>query len=162
MVRSIHISVLVLSVWLCGCHSVPDNSALPTAERVLQAQVPPLAVLETFLGHLAAGQINAAYKLVAPSSKENGDPIAYHAALDYASFLKELQPPKLETWGEGSDQPSGDIRDKFKNYETGNSRWETKTRFRVFITCGKSDTDEVLLVYERGQWYVADPVHIIR
>jgi hypothetical protein len=42
------------------------------------------------LGRLATGRWNEAYELVAPSSKENGDPIAYGAKVDYRSFQKEL------------------------------------------------------------------------
>jgi len=160
--RTRHFLAVLSLIWLAGCSSVSEKKELSAPGNAAREEMPPLAVLETFLGHLAAGQFDAAYKLVAPSSKENGDPIAYNAALDYASFLKELQPPKLETWGEDTDQPTANIRDKFKGYELGKSRWEDEKRFRVWVTFQKWDRDEVLIVHEDGSWYIADPIHIIR
>lgn len=128
-----------------------------------QSEVPPLAVLETFLGHLAGGKFDAAYKLVAPSSKKYGDPNVNNAALDYASFLKELHAPKLKgSTGDPIEQATGDMRGKFKDYELGTWRWDNEKRFRVWVTFDKWDLDEVLIVHEGRSWYIADPIHIIR
>jgi hypothetical protein len=82
---------------------------------------------------------------VAPSSKANGDPIAYHAPLDFESFAKEITSPA-----------------KFKNYKLGESRWETSSTFRQLINVDGWDNDETMIVCEEGKWYVADPIHIIR
>jgi hypothetical protein len=129
--------------------------------RVREGQA--IAVLESFLGCLADGDFEGAYALVAPSSKEAGDPIAYNAPLDYESFVKELTPPSIKTIGEGHDEPTNaDVRQKFVGYELGVSRWETPTRFRIWVTFQKWDKDEVTLVREGDSWYVADPIHIIR
>lgn len=105
-----------------------------------------VATLERFLAALATEDITSAYELVAPSSKEEGDPIAYRARLDAESFRKELFGVRLE---------------KFEKYELGASRWESTDRFRIWARFG-GDNDEAVIVREEGQWYVADPIHIIR
>ena len=117
-----------------GCRSLPDRPpASPEAEHASQDDLAPLGVLETFLGHLAAGELEGAYELVAHSSKRNGDPIAYDAPLDYDSFLKELCPPGKAPWSGNGCQRTPDIRNKFKDYDLGESRWEDPKRFRAWV-----------------------------
>ena len=100
-----------------------------------------------FLSYLRHGDDQLAYSIVAPSSTKNGDPIAYNAALDWSSFKKEL---------------SSETRGKFGDYHLGELRWESPKRLRVFVHFAGGDNDETVLVCENGQWFVADPIHIIR
>ena len=104
-------------------------------------------MLESFLGYLAQGDYERAYRLVAPSSKKQGDPIAYRARLDYEAFLRELRARS---------------RRKFVEYALGNHRWESPSRFRIKVIFPAGDIDEALIVREEKGWYVADPIHIIR
>ncbi len=113
----------------------------------------PVVVLETFLKNLAEGRIDEAYSLVAPSSREKGDPIAYHAKLDREAFGREL--------GVAPGDIGGVPNAKFARYEMGTQRWETMHLLRVWIDFG-GDRDEAMIVHEAGRWYVADPIHIIR
>jgi hypothetical protein len=129
--------------------------------------VEPVAVLETFLGRLAAKDYSGAYSLVAPSSKKNGDPIAYHIPVDFRSFLAELEPfSRPLRCGSTESQtlvcPNNLYVRKFARYAMGGYRWENASRFRIVVVLDGWDTDEVLLVREDGRWYVADPIHIIR
>jgi hypothetical protein len=122
------------------------------AEERLEMADPP-AVLKAFMNRMAQGKIEKAYELVAPSSKKNGDPIAYQTPLDLASFRREL---------EGIGYSDGEFPfPKFANYRVGKQRQQTKDIFRIFIHMG-GDNDEAMIVREQGRWYIADPVHIIR
>jgi hypothetical protein len=156
---------LLLLVFLVAMVPPPAGVAQPakTTDEGLA-----LAVLEDFLGNLSVGDFKAAYEFVAPSSKKNGDPIAYQAPLDYKSFVKELAPfvkEKIVMQPDGKQVTTIELP-KFKNYKLGAKRWEGLDRFRVVVTFptvnGITDIDEVLLICEKGQWYVADPIHIIR
>ncbi len=111
-------------------------------------QPDPISTLRAFLNHLSEAQDENAYGLVAPSSKERGDPIAYHAKLDFQAFQSEL--------------PDPETRGKFARYEIKNTRSESDVRVRIFVTLDGWDNDETLIVKENGRWYVADPIHIIR
>ena len=105
----------------------------------------PINVLKEFLMALSLSDYKSAYTYIAPSSITSGDPVAYNAPLDYASFVNEI---------------SGTY--KYLNYELGDYRWESDERFYILINFSNGDNDEALLVLESGQWYVADPIHIIR
>ena len=123
--------------------------------RLTEKEQRPVNVLKAFLTYLAHDQDRRAYELVAPSSREGGDPIAYQAALDFESFVRELAPG-----GDGADfDPT--FRNKFADYQLGAFRWESPERFRIFLDFG-GDRDEALMVFEKGMWFVADPIHIIR
>ena len=100
-----------------------------------------------FLSYLNHGDNQLAYSLVALSSIKNGDPVAYNANLDWESFKKEL---------------ASVSRSKFGDYHLGKLRWESLNRLRVFVHFAGGDNDETVLVCENGQWFVADPIHIIR
>ena len=94
------------------------------AEERLEMADPP-AVLKAFMSRMAQGKIEKAYELVAPSSKKNGDPIAYQTPLDLASFRREL---------EGLGYSDGEFPfPKFANYRVGKQRQQTKAIFRIFI-----------------------------
>ena len=107
----------------------------------------PVTVLRDFLHALEANDTRGAYALVAPSTKERGDPIAYRAAADYASFVSEVE-----------RQSPG----KFGAYELGAVRPGGCGRRRVWVHFSGGDNDEVLMIREGGRWYVGDPIHIIR
>jgi hypothetical protein len=113
-----------------------DESAQDSVEEALRG----------FLSALAKGEIEGAYALVAPTTKEKGDAIA-GVKVDYDSFAKEAkaQPPE-----------------KFGTYKLGKRRQEKEDRVRIFLHFKDGDTDETLLVREGKRWYVADPIHIIR
>jgi hypothetical protein len=104
-------------------------------------------VLKRFLFALAEGETQRAYDLVAPTTKESGDPVAYRAKADFRSFAAEAK---------------AQSREKFENYELGRRREEGKDRVRIFVHFTGGDNDETMLVREDGRWYVADPIHIIR
>ena len=110
-------------------------------------------MVEVFLAHLAHGRLEAAYALVAPSSKENGDPIAHKTPLDYKNFVVEMR--RYQSDDEQTQLP------KFAQYEFGESHYENENIFRIRIDFG-GDRDDALIVKEKGTWYVADPVHISR
>ena len=103
-------------------------------------------VLRSFLCALTKEDLKEAHALVAPSTKENGDPIAYRAKADYDSFAAEAT----------------GRAEKFGEYRLGMRREEEKGRVRIFVHFEGGDNDETLLVLEDGRWYVADPIHIIR
>jgi len=103
--------------------------------------------LRQFLSALSNSEIKRAYGLVAPSTKEDGDPIANRTHVDQESFHAEVrtQPPE-----------------KFGAYVFGKRSVENENRVRIFVHFKSGDNDETLIVREGGRWYVADPVHIIR
>jgi quercetin dioxygenase-like cupin family protein len=107
----------------------------------------PREALRQFLSWLSKGETRQAYALVAPSTKEDGDPFVKGKGLDYDSFMAEVsrQPPE-----------------KFAAYEFGERRMESKDRVRLFVHFKGGDNDETLLVREGERWYVADPIHIVR
>ena len=111
------------------------------------AQDGPECVLRAFLRALTKEDLKGAHALVAPSTKEEGDPIAYRAKADYDSFAAEA---------------AGQPAEKFGAYRLGKRREEAKGRVRIFVHFDGGDNDETLLVREDGRWYVADPIHIIR
>jgi hypothetical protein len=105
----------------------------------------PIKVLKDFLKALSLSEYESAYTYIAPSSKISGDPVVYNTPLDYNSFVNEI---------------AGTY--KYLDYALGDYRWESDEHFYIWITFGSGDKDEALLVLEDGQWYVADPIHIIR
>jgi quercetin dioxygenase-like cupin family protein len=107
----------------------------------------PGEALRQFLSALAKSDLTRAYAMVAPSTKEDGDPISNRAKADYASFQAEAEA-----------QPSG----KFGAYELGKRSEEGANRVRIFVHFKSGDNDEALLIREGNRWYVGDPVHIIR
>lgn len=109
------------------------------------SQTEPVLALEHFLAALSQGQFEEAYSLVAPSSKANGDPIAYRAPLDFESFVMEIKSPA-----------------KFERCRYGESKWQSSDCFRQLVNLDGWDNDETMIVLEGGHWYVADPIHIIR
>lgn len=143
---------------MVGLTSARESRTLnsePSHRRVwLRPRDEPIGVVETLLGRLAAGELEAAYGLVAPSSKKKGAPIAYRAKLDYRSFLREVQ----SQFSDAGEDPYP----KFRQYKLGKHRWQTKTCFRIWIHFQGGDNDEAMVVREQGAWYVADPMHIIR
>ena len=129
-----------------GCQAPERVRALPSPLLGEDSEIEPIHQLIRFLSYLSHSEDRHAYALIAPSSIRTGDPIAYHAALDWASFSKELDTE----------------RQKFAKYHLGNLRWESPDRLRVFVHFEGDDNDEVLLIRENAQWRVADPIHIIR
>jgi len=105
------------------------------------------AVLRDFLDALAKQETRRAHSLVAPTTRDQGDPIAYRAKADYDSFAQEA-----------AAQPAA----KFAAYDVGKRRIEHKDCVRIFVHFKGGDSDETMLVREGGIWYVADPIHIIR
>lgn len=155
------LSVSALALFGCGSTASQRSESKSFQQSKASSRVyssptvnEAVAVLETFLGALAAGEVERAYKLVAPSSKKNGDPIAYRAKLDFESFIWELRGGILET---GRDPDP-----KFFQYQFGESRWESENCFRIWIHFAGGDNDEAMILRESDTWYVADPVHIIR
>ena len=152
--------MVLLSAWRSSCQAGRCERPCLTSSRFVVQQVnddgriaarpasDPITTLRAFLNHLAQGQDQSAYALVAPSSKELGDPIAYRAKLDFKSFRNELA--------------DSDNRGKFARYKISEAHWESESQARVFVTLGGWDNDETLIVSENGHWYVADPIHIIR
>lgn len=122
---------------------------LPPACRAIapRADGEPEDVLKRFLFALSEGETQRAYDLVAPTTKESGDPVAYRAKADFRSFAAEAKALS---------------REKFANYELGRRREDGKDRVRIFVHFTGGDNDETMLVREDGRWYVADPIHIIR
>lgn len=105
------------------------------------------AALRDFLDALAKQETRRAYSLVAPSTREGGDPIAYRAKADYDAFAQEAE-----------GQPAA----KFAAYDLGKRRDLGPDCVRLFVHFKGGDNDETLLVRVGGIWYVADPIHIIR
>ena len=103
--------------------------------------------LESFLSALAGKDPERAYSHVAPDTKKKGDPIAYSAKADYDSFLAEVK-----------SRPAA----KFGAFKFGKQRTVGKAEVRIFVHFKDGDTDETLIVKVGEQWYVADPIHIIR
>lgn len=126
-----------------------DGTPVASQEPILDERfAQPLATLREFLKYLAAGNDEAAYELIAPSTKKNGDPIVREGALDMNTFLAEL--PDLED------------RRKFAINEVVGAREDPNGRIHITIVQDGWDTDETLLANEGGGWFVADPIHIIR
>jgi hypothetical protein len=126
--------------WLSSAPAPLPKPARPALEG-------PEDALQAFLGALAKKDLTRAHGLVAPSTKEGGDPIAYRAKVDYDTFAAEA-----------AGQPAG----KFGAYRLGKRREEARGRVRIWVHFECGDNDETLLVREGGRWYVADPIHIIR
>jgi hypothetical protein len=103
--------------------------------------------LQNFLSALARKDPKEAYTYVAPDTKKNGDPIAYKAKADYDSFLAEVK-----------KRPAT----KFGAFKFGKKRAEGKDTWRIFVHFDDGDNDETLIVKVGDQWFVADPIHIIR
>jgi len=120
--------------------AAPDTAPkMPSVEE--DETIEPIHQLIRFLSYLTHGNDKHAYALVAPSSIAEGDPIAYRAALDWASFPDELLLSPNRT--------------KFDRYHLGEIRWESPNRLRVFVHFDIGDKDEVMLVRESGKWFVA-------
>jgi hypothetical protein len=90
--------------------------------------------------------VRGAYGIVSPETQEKGDPIV-KVPVRSTDFQAEV-----------AKQPA----EKFAAYRFGTSRWESETRFRVWVHFESGDNDEALLVKQGPRWFVADPVHIIR
>lgn len=111
----------------------------------------PVQKLREFLGALADGRLETAHHLVAPSTLEYGDPVA-KAPADYRAFTRELLPHL--------DRSTSDLYPKFRNYSLGTPQIAAGECV-VRVDFG-ADKDDVTLVTEGGNWYVKDPIHIIR
>jgi hypothetical protein len=111
------------------------------------AKAGPEEVLRTFLKALADKDTKAAYEHVAPSTKDGGDPIAYQAKCDFASFANEAK-------------AAGHA--KFAQYKLGEQKPDGENKVRILLHFAGGDNDETMLIRVGGRWYVADPIHIIR
>lgn len=147
---SVAAAVLMLSAGMAACSVAADDR--PAPQKTPPDVTKPIAALRSFLRFLAAEKVDKAYKLVAPSSRKNGDAVVTGVPLDFASFRREF----------GKVQSTA----RFQEYRLGKRRWENPKRLRVWVTLigpGLSrDNDEAVMVLENGRWYVADPIHIIR
>lgn len=142
----IAVAVLLVMIALSpGC----GGAAKKSADNPSDSPVMPSQKLQEFLSAMGAKDYEKAYTFVAPSTVENGDAIAPEAPCDKDSFMKELE--KAET-----------AKKDFSNYKLGKFRWEDKNRFRIWAEFKGGERDETVLVWEDGNWYVADPIHIIR
>ena len=139
-------AVLTAALSLC-CIAVCTAFPLPIRNDDSTADTDAEETLQSFLSALAGKDPERAYSYVAPETKKKGDPIAYGAKADYASFLTEVE-----------SRPAA----KFGAFKFGKQRSEGKDKRRIFVHFEDGDTDETLLVKVGDHWYVADPIHIIR
>ncbi len=136
-------------------HSVdeePRTSGASIRNDQIQQEAECIGVLETFLGALAIGNTKTAFELVAPTSKAIGDPIGHRYPLTEETLAENMRTRVDASQGLA----------KFWLYRFGASRWESPTRFRLWLHFASGDNDETMIVLENGRWYIADPIHIIR
>jgi hypothetical protein len=133
----------------------------------------PLAVLKAFLLLIAEECDEQANALIAPTSKKNGDLFVRGAKLDFESFRSELF--KVRELYDYRNLPISDSElgfegtglvrykhDKFRRFQVIDVVHESRSLVKFTIRLDGWDTDETHIVCEDGQWYVADPIHIIR
>ena len=136
---------------LLSCLAIATLSialAAPVPKQLLKRDdTDPQKSLESFLKALADQEPKRAYSLVASDTKTKGDPIASGTQVDYDSFLTEVQ---------------GRPATKFGAYSLGQQRIVSDAEVRITVHFEDGDNDETLIVKVGNQWYVADPIHIIR
>ena len=140
--RTLRFAVLAFVAYFAlGCASLHRSAIEPDATT-------PDNTLNDFISAVITQDYELAYSLVAPSSKRDGDPIAYNADLDFDSFCMEI------------DRISAS--EKFQVHRIGATRVESSERVRIKVVFQESDRDESLLIREEGRWFLADPIHLIR